>query len=162
MNIWATGVVLCLATGCSPVGKTHSDNLKNIGKYHVVWEQPSKNSLGNMPMGNGDLGINLWVEENGDLQFYLSKTDAWSENARLLKLGKVRLRLTPNPFRNGASYRQTLDVKDGLLLIDAGEKEQQVSVKIWVDAHHPTVELSVTSKKPITAEVTTEPWRTER
>jgi hypothetical protein len=39
----------------------------------------------------------MWIDKNGDLQFYLSKTDSWSGNGRLLKLGKIRVALTPNP-----------------------------------------------------------------
>ena len=70
-----------------------------VDAYNVVWNSPSKDSSGSMPLGNGDIGVNAWVEENGDLLLYVSKTDAWSENVRLLKLGRVRLRLTPNPFR---------------------------------------------------------------
>ena len=56
---------------------------------NVVWTTPSKDSRGSMPIGNGEIGANMWVEENGALLFYLSTTDAWSENCRLLKLGKI-------------------------------------------------------------------------
>ena len=58
---------------------------------NVVWDSPSTNSSGSMPLGNGDIGVNAWVEENGDLVFFISKTDAWSDCGRLLKLGQVRL-----------------------------------------------------------------------
>ena len=143
------------------------DSNKNIpsstlNNYNVVWNTPSLNSLGSMPTGNGDIGINLWVEENGDLLFYLSKTDAWSENARLLKLGKVRLSLSPNPFKKGMPFLQELILEDGLIHIKAGKKKEQVSIDVWVDAHHPVVELDVKSEAPISAQITTEPWRTER
>jgi hypothetical protein len=30
-------------------------------------------------MGNGDIGANLWVDQEGVLQFYISKTDTHSE-----------------------------------------------------------------------------------
>lgn len=160
-GLLAISCLALLGTGCTTEA-TLSDNLKAIEGYSVIWESPSKNSMGNMPMGNGDLGMNLWVEENGDLQFYLSKTDAWSENARLLKLGKVRLSLSPNPFLKGLKYRQELNVKDGIMSIEAGEGQEKVTIKAWIDACNPAVELSVESKQPITAHVTTEPWRTER
>jgi len=51
-----------------------------------------------MPLGNGEVGINLWVEENGDLLFYISRSDSLSEISRLLKVGEVRVALSPNPF----------------------------------------------------------------
>ncbi|MEE4198410.1 MAG: DUF5703 domain-containing protein, partial [Bacteroidales bacterium] len=50
-------------------------SITTLDDCNVVWKIPSKNSLGSMPAGNGDIGVNLWVEENGDLLFYLSKTD---------------------------------------------------------------------------------------
>ena len=68
---------------------------------NIIWTTPSRDSSGSMPLGNGDIGLNVWVEEDGDLLFYLSKTDAWDENARLLKLGRVRVSLTPSPFCAG-------------------------------------------------------------
>lgn len=33
----------------------------------VIWDTPSRVSLGSMPLGNGDIALNVWVEENGDL-----------------------------------------------------------------------------------------------
>lgn len=29
---------------------------------NVVWDTPSENSLGSMPLGNGDIGLNLWTD----------------------------------------------------------------------------------------------------
>ncbi|MFW5831162.1 MAG: DUF5703 domain-containing protein [Prolixibacteraceae bacterium] len=106
--------------------------IATLGDCNVIWDSPSKDSLGSMPAGNGDIGINLWVEENGDLLFYLSKTDAWSGNARLLKIGKVRLSLSPNPFKKGVPFSQELILKDGVIHIEAGKAEEKVSIDIWV------------------------------
>lgn len=159
---FVAGYMLLAVTGCTPPSVQLTENLKTIEGYSVIWDSPSENSMGNMPMGNGDLGMNLWVEENGDIQFYLSKTDAWSENARLLKLGKIRLSLSPNPFFSGKEYRQELNVKDGVMYIEAGDDDNKVSVKAWIDALNPVLELSVESSYPISAKVTTEPWRTKR
>ena len=138
------------------------NSITTLDDFNVIWNTPSKNSLGSMPAGNGDIGINLWVEENGDLLFYLSKTDAWSENARLLKLGKVRMSLSPNPFNTGKPFLQELVLKDGVIHIEAGKSGEQVSIDVWVDAHHPVVELDVKSQKKIKASVTTEPWRMQQ
>jgi hypothetical protein len=142
--------------------KSGIHSITTLDDCNVIWDSPSKNSLGSMPAGNGDIGINLWVEENGDLLFYLSKTDAWSENARLLKLGKVRLSLSPNPFKTGNPFTQELILKDGVIQIEAGEGEDKVEIDVWVDANHPVVEMDIKSGLPISAKVTTELWRTER
>ncbi|NND09090.1 MAG: hypothetical protein HKN87_22185 [Saprospiraceae bacterium] len=148
-------IIFCLSVGFAH-GQSHGE------AYNVVWTSPSSSALGSMPAGNGDIGINLWVEENGDLLFYLSKTDAWSENARLLKIGKVRLSLSPNPFQTGLPFLQELVLEDGLIHLEAGKEGEQVSIDVWVDAHHPVVELDVTSDVPLNARIRTEPWRTER
>jgi len=31
---------------------------------NVVWDIPSKDSSGSMPLGNGDIGLNVWVDAN--------------------------------------------------------------------------------------------------
>ncbi len=134
----------------------------NLERSNIVWTSPSRNSLGSMPAGNGDIGINLWIEENGDLMFYLSKTDAWSENARLLKVGKVRLSLLPNPFKSANPFIQKLVLRDGLIQIECGKQKERVFIDIWVDANHPVVEMDITSERPISAKISTEPWRTKR
>src|SRR5688572_14542935 len=94
-----------------------------VDEYNVVWDSPSKNSAGSMPTGNGDIGLNVWVEENGDLLFYIGKTDAWSETVRLLKLGRVRVRISPSPFEGGQPFRQTLQLRNGEVQIRAGRPE---------------------------------------
>ena len=43
---------------------------------NVVWTTASENAHGSMPLGNGDVGINTWVEANGDLVFYFSKRNS--------------------------------------------------------------------------------------
>jgi alpha-L-fucosidase 2 len=95
----------------------------NVGKLdaqNVVWDSPSADSNGTMPIGNGDLAANVWVESNGDLLFYLSKSDAWSSEQELLKLGRVRVRLDQPFVRAGGVFKQTLDLKTGTIWISAG------------------------------------------
>jgi len=128
----------------------------------LTWNSPSKNSMGAMPAGNGDMGINLWVEENGNLLFYLSKTDACSENGGLLKLGKVRMALNPNPFAAGNKFKQELVLEDGVISIKAGEGKNAVEINCWVDANNPVVEFDIESQSPIAASCTFEPWRIKR
>jgi hypothetical protein len=148
---------------CQSIGETGKHNVYLVlSDYNVAWDSPSENSLGSMPAGNGDIGINLWAEKNGDLLFYLSKTDAWSENARLLKIGKVRLSLSPNPFVDEKPFLQQLILSDGIIHIEAGDKGKSVSIDVWVDANYPVVQLDVKSEQPVTAKISTEPWRTQR
>jgi len=113
-----------------------------------------------MPLGNGDIGLNIWVEEGGDLQFYISKTDAWSENARLLKVGRLRVALSPNPFVKGAPFRQALKLGDGEIEIEAGPAAATTLVRVWVDANHPVVHVEAEGKQEFQMRADLELWRT--
>src|SRR5690348_12568204 len=43
----------------------------NVSQYNVVWDSPSQNAHGSMPLGNGDISLNAWVEPSGQLAFYI-------------------------------------------------------------------------------------------
>jgi alpha-L-fucosidase 2 len=127
---------------------------KTLESYNIAWTTPGMNSQGSMPLGNGDIGVNVWVEGNGDLVYYLSKTDSWGENGQLLKLGKIRISLTPNPFKKD-SFLQELKLEQGEILVNYG----QTKITLWVDANHPTVQVDIDSRNPGNAQVTFESWR---
>lgn len=129
--------------------------------HTVVWRTPSKDSSGSMPLGNGDIGVNVWDEEGGDLLFYIGKTDAWSETGRLLKLGRVRVALTPNPFQRGQPFHQALDVREGVVHIEVGPASAPVKLRVWVDARYPAVRVEVDSARPLDVRVSLETWRNE-
>src|ERR1043165_7190124 len=82
-----------------------------LSDYNIVWNSQSKNSSESMPCGGGDVGLNVWVE-NGSLFFYVSQSGAFDENNGFLKLGRVRVDLSPNPFENG-NFKQELLLKEG-------------------------------------------------
>ena len=86
--------------------------LKN---YNQVWNTQSKNSSESMPLGGGDIGLNVWVEK-GDLYFYFSRSGTFDEHNTLLKLGRVKVTLTPNPFEANEGFHQELVLKDGCIL----------------------------------------------
>src|ERR1039457_5903400 len=118
---------IILVLGCLLAFKANAaslplDVLSQLTNYNLTWTAPSTNgSPGSMPIGNGDLTANVWVENNGgDLMMYLGKSDTWSEGTRLLKLARVRIHFTPNPFTVGAPFSQTLDFYHGEIDIAAG------------------------------------------
>lgn len=160
------GVILCSAAlAAAPAAPQLAvARAAALTDYHVVWDSPSADCNGSMPVGNGDIGANVWVEEDRGLSFYLSKTDAWDEHARLVKLAKIRVGLTPNPFVKGAAFKQELDLTNGAIHITAAARDPGIAVdlRLWIDAHHPAVRITGTSSAPATVEVTLEPWRTER
>jgi alpha-L-fucosidase 2 len=155
MKFWARLVCAVLAMGS---GLARGQG--TMAAYNVVWSSPSSGSSGSMPAGNGDIGVNVWCEANGDLIFFLSKTDAWDESGRLLKLGRMRLRMSPNPFASGAAFSQELNLDEGTIEIDAGAAGSAVSIRLWVDAHHPAVSIEAESEVPRDWSLAVEPWRT--
>ena len=68
-----------------------------LDKYNIIWESQSNNSSESMPLGGGDTGSNVWVE-NGDLLFYIQRSGSLSENGEYLKVGRIRIKLSPNPY----------------------------------------------------------------
>jgi len=129
---------------------------------NVVWESPSTNAAGSMPLGNGDIGLNVWAEPDGDLLFYIGKTDSWSENVALLKLGRVRVKLSPNPFTKGLPFRQTLRLRRGEIEIVAGPADSQSRLVVWVDANAPVVHVDAECQRETGLQVAVELWRTQK
>ena len=131
-------------------------------RYDVTWNTPSDDVSGSMPLGNGDIGVNAWVEKSGDLAFYISKTDSWDDNGRLLKVGRVRMRLKPSPLPSSATFRQTLNLADATINVRYGEGDAAVDCRVWVDANHPVIYAEFNGARPFEAEASIELWRTER
>jgi hypothetical protein len=125
--------------------------------YNVIWTTPSQNSSESMPCGGGDIGLNVWVEK-GEILFYLSRSGAFDENNVFPKFGRVRLKLTPNPFEGG-EFRQELKLKEGNVEISGNKGENKCSVKIWVDVFRPVVHVDTESSQPVAVEATYENWR---
>jgi hypothetical protein len=133
----------------------------NLDSYNVVWDSPSKDVSGTMPLGNGDIAVNAWVEADGDLLLLIGKSDSWDENSNNLKLGRVRIKFTPNPFVKGAPFRQMLTLRSGQIDVVAGGEGAKTSCRIWVDANQPVIRVESASDQPVTQEVVLETWRTK-
>ena len=123
-----------------------------LADYNEVWTTPSTYSWESMPLGNGETSLNVWVEGNGDLLFYMGRSDAESEGNLNLKLGRVRVKLTPNPFATGLPFHQTLDLATGRILITAGNPGSETRLQVWVDANHPVIRVTGDSDAPVSVE----------
>ena len=144
------------------VGSLRAQHDNGIDSCNVIWSSPGKSAADSMPLGNGELGINVWVEENGDLLFYLGRNDSYSEISQLCKVGRVRVAISPNPFVTGAPFRQELKLRDGVCEITAGKPESRVCLKVFVDTAHPVVHITGESPSPLAVTATIESWRTEK
>ncbi len=147
-----------LAIVSAAPGVTSSQEVPSPEVRNVVWNSPSTGANCSMPLGNGEVGLNLWVEKDGDLLFYIARTDAWSECCQLMKLGRVRIRIAPNPFAAGQPFRQTLNLRRGCVEISAGP----VELRVFVDACSPVAYITGHSVKPLRVKAAVELWRTGR
>ena len=151
--------------GCQSGNDSLTKNENSLEKYNVIWESPSKDHNGSMPIGNGDIGLNMWVEENGDICFYIGKTDSWGDNGRLLKVGKVRVTCEPAIIFPDSEFKQELDLYTSTIRIGSNGKikgeNADFSLRLWVDANHPVVHLDHESSIPVKLTANIELWRTE-
>jgi len=152
-----TGIALAALAG-AVVAARAADAPAELDRYNVVWQSPSHDATGSMPIGNGRVGLNVWVEENGDLRFYISRNDSFSEVSQLCKVGGVRVALTPNPFVAGRPFRQELKLREGRIEITAGD----VKLRVFVDVERPVVYVTGESAEPVAVKATAECWRTTR
>ena len=53
--------------------------------YNVVWDAPSKNSSESMPCGGGDIGLNVRVEGDGKVLFYMQRSGSLAETNESLR-----------------------------------------------------------------------------
>lgn len=129
----------------------------SVSDLDVVWDSPSADESGSMPIGNGDLAANVWVEPDGALRMYLSKSDAWDDNARLLKLGRLRVAIDGAPL--DAGFRQRLDLAAGAIVIEYGTPPA-VRIVVRVDATAPVLVVDVVSDRATSIAVELDHWRT--
>lgn len=122
----------------------------------VIWSTPGNSSADSLPLGNGDLAANVWTEPAGDIVLYLAKNDAWDHLGRLIKLGRLRLRLTPGLTAPGGKFEQRLSLADAAITITNGD----ASVRLWLDAHWPRLVVEVNSRTPCSVAISLDPWRT--
>ncbi|MHC4212977.1 MAG: DUF5703 domain-containing protein, partial [Planctomycetota bacterium] len=152
-------MVLCVFLQiCMSVDSTCSAGL--LENYNVVWDSQSEKSPDSMPVGGGDIGLNVWVENN-ELLFYIGRSGTFDENNQMLKLGRVRIKLDPNPFGENGDFRQELKLRQGYVEI-AGKNSSGVSasIKVWVEVFRPVIHVELKSDGPVVMEAQYETWRT--
>ena len=146
---------LLLMLCCCTAGLWGQDALMEA--YNISWLSQSKNAGESMPVGGGGIGCNVWVENN-ELLLYFSQSGSFDENNAFLKSGRLRLKLSPNPF-NKDGFRQELVVKNGYIDIQSGHDGIQASLRVWVDVFNPVVHIDISANKAIKAEAVYENWR---
>jgi len=121
----------------------------------VVWTTPSADAAGSMPIGNGEVVLNVWVEDKtGDLLFYIARTDALSEISRFLKLGRIRVHLSSAAFKE-KNFTQHLHLRDGTIKITGGNAR----IILFVDSGANVIHVLGSSAKPVSVTASVECWR---
>lgn len=124
--------------------------------YNVVWTTPSKNASESMPCGGGDIGMNIWVE-NDDLLIYITRSGSYDEHNGLLKSGRIRVKLSPNPFSK--NFKQELHLQQGYVSVQGEANGVKARVNIWAEVFSPIVHIDIDSDKKINAVAAYESWR---
>ena len=159
-------IIITIFTLVHQACKTKSTTSPINDTYNVVWNTQSQNSSESMPCGGGDIGLNVWVE-NGDVLFYMHRSGSLAEQNEYLKLGRVRLRLEPNPFLESAvSFSQELKLQQGHVEIQGitgniDGSPLDVVLRIWVEVKRPIIHVEVDADREIRVVAHYENWRQE-
>lgn len=145
-------LLVCITSCRKPKSRTIPEN------YDVIWTKMSQNSGESMPLGGGDVGLNVWVE-NGDLLFYIGQSGTFDENNQMLKHGRVRIKLDPSPFKDIIEFKQKLNLWNGNITIDAKNKDNSVHFNLWVDVYRPVIHIETDSWDPVDITAQYETWR---
>lgn len=128
------------------------DGRRHMWDYKVEWESQSKDSSESMPFGGGDIGGNVWVEQN-QVFLYLQQSGWFDENNSLLKAGRFCIQIESNPFEK--NFKQSLILKEGRVEILGLD----FKMNLWVDVKAPVVHIEYDSKSEKEIVVTYETWR---
>ncbi|MGJ3243317.1 MAG: DUF5703 domain-containing protein [Opitutales bacterium] len=128
----------------------------------VRWADPSPTSAESMPLGNGETAVNVWTEPNGDVVFYLARTDAWDRFGYLLKVGRVRISITRKDgeplfgVEDAQCWQQALNTGTGTYDLTTGD----AWLSLWVDAGHSCIHVEIAGLEPVRVTARAEVWRT--
>ncbi len=123
----------------------------------IRWDSPSRNAGESMPCGGGDIGMNVWVE-NGDVLIYVARSGQFDENNGLMKSGRIRIRLSPNPF-DGGTFKQQLHLQQGYVSILGKKDGVEAELKLYSEIFSPVINIGIVSTKPVSVVATYESWR---
>jgi alpha-L-fucosidase 2 len=149
------GLLLCIA--CFAVAGARGANNALAAANDVAWTTLGHDENDSMPIGNGDLAANVWTEQNGDIVLLVAKADAWTELGKLVKLGRIRIRFTPNPFAGATDFAQVLRLEDGSIELRCSKGVAD----IWADANHPVIHVSWKFMQQTGVQAKLELWRTQ-
>ena len=97
--------------------------------------------------------MNVWTTKD-DLLFYIASPDSWNGQTQV-KMGRVRISLSPNPFTG--NFRQELKLADNSILVSGKASDgTEVKLQVWVDAFQPIVHVNGEASKPVSVKAAIE------
>ncbi len=131
-----------------------------LDSYQIVWDSQSADARGSMPIGAGNIGLNVWVEKD-ELLIYFGSPDSWSYrgagfNTQMqTKLGRLRLKFSPGVWAK--EFRQELELATNSIVLSGKTTDgHAIKLRVWIDAMQPVVHLEGQSESPIEAAVAVE------
>ena len=116
-----------------------------------VWHTPSLDSSESMPLGGGDIGMNVWVDiETNEVKCLFCQSGCFDENNTLLKGGLLRISLED---AREAFVEQRLCLDKGLMKIKFAHTE----ISLWVDVWKPVIHID--ANNPV--KLVYDSWRKE-
>ena len=111
-----------------------------------------------VPLGNGVVGTSLWISKAGYIEFYVARTDVFTEIDRNVHLGKVKIGITPNPFVD-SDVTCCLNAETGHLEIDARGLRGQFVASVFVDKETGAIVVRMADRAALTFTVEPITWR---
>jgi hypothetical protein len=144
------------------------DLANEVDKYNFTFDTLGINAHDCMPLGNGDISLNVWTYPNGDVGLLIGKLNAYSQTGdglgpnscfSLRKIGQVRISLEPSIFKEAAdagTYKQTLVLSEAAIHIGDGDSE----LKVWVDKNRSVIHTELSANRKVIMTVKNDSWRT--
>ena len=159
MRLFSVFMISFLFAGAFVSTGKSNDSTEESNPYCVTWTTPGGDYYGSVPLGNGEIGVNAWVDKAGNLKFFVGRTDSFDEWGRLLKIGEIHINVPAADGNSISDYTQTLDTTTGCLSVSYKLGTVERSFLIWVDANSPIVAVAVKSSETKPLEVTYNRWR---
>jgi hypothetical protein len=155
LAVYLTANLCCLVSQAVTAGSGSdiSRTSNKVGKapswlapYNIEWTEPGKTAVESMPIGGGNLGLNVWTTQD-ELLFYIGSSDSWN-GSRQVKIGRVRIILSPNPFVG--EFSQKLDLATNSIDVHGRAADGTVvDLHLWVDALQPVVHVEGKASRPV-------------